>query len=229
MTYTINNKTFKTKAEIKLHYRKIKDKHDVKTFLKRNHTEDYNDLIELFKYHEYYEEKIKDMMDIVVKYNGYGTKAFYIVKLPDDEDIGVFTHCISQIPVSRKTTKKLKSSKEKNLTSAMRYSIQPQINIFRNNNKENICEFCKKKGKMEIDHIKRFQIIQEDFLKINTLEIPSNFDDADETHQASFKDKDELFRTAFYNYHLEKASLRYLCKKCNLSRGKKDDPVIKNL
>ena len=64
-----------------------------------------------------------------------------------------------------------------------------------------------------------FKDLTTDFLRDKTY-IPSTFDDNFD-NTAIFKEEDEIFSNSWYEYHLKNATLRPLCKKCNLSRSKK--------
>ena len=80
------------------------------------------------------------------------------------------------------------------------------------------CELCDKTKDIHIDHVILFKELTDNFLK-NKEHIPTDFDD-NNYNGAMFKDKDRGFAEEWYNYHLENAQLRPLCKCCNLTRIK---------
>ena len=120
------------------------------------------------------------------------------------EDIS-YRCCINQRPISY------------NLFSAMRNCIEPQINHFRKISDKKCC-FCGDTKDIQIDHEKLFKDLSTDFLK-NKKNIPSTFDDNFD-NTPIFKKEDSIFSNSWYEYHQENATLRPLCKKCNLSRPK---------
>lgn len=168
----------------------------------------YNKLCELFKNHPEYPYKIRDMVDLCIKKNKLNFKAFELNIIREDgsiEDIS-YRSCIVKRPL------------DYNLKQAMRYSISPQILEFKN--KSNlICSFCNSTENLEIDHIKLFKELYDDFIKQNT-NIPTIFDD-NTYNGAMFKKEDVEFEEKWRNYHKDNATLRVLCKKCNCSRNKK--------
>ena len=65
-----------------------------------------------------------------------------------------------------------------------------------------------------------FKYLVRDFLALtDKMDIPNDFDD-DTDHIAIFKKKDIEFHNKWFTYHLNNATLRPLCTKCNLSRSK---------
>lgn len=178
--------------------------------LVKERPKDYEDLMELFKKHPEYPDKIKDVVDIMVVKNKRNSRynAFELVKQNGSiEDIS-YICCI----YPRK--------ENQDLLNAMRNSVQPQINDFRKNAKKE-CELCKKNNtEIHIDHVYMFKYLVNDFLAlIDKIEVPNSFDDhIDNT--AIFKKKDIDFNNKWFTYHLNNAILRPLCAKCNLSRSK---------
>ena len=109
-----------------------------------------------------------------------------------------------------------KFSSNSNLLRALRYTIEPQMREFRNNN-ELICDFCKSTNNIQIDHIVFFKDLVKFFLS-NKRNIPITFDD-NEYNGCKFKVEDKKFSDEWYNYHKKYAKLRCLCSKCNLQRS----------
>lgn len=178
------------------------------------HTEricDYNELIKLFQNHPESPHKLRDLKDICIVPNKRTPKYFEFNLIRVDgtiEDISYIV-CIS------------KPNKNKDLNEALRYCVQPQIDLFRNNNIMK-CMFCSKTNKTEeihIDHIIMFKDLTNNFLK-NKKNIPTDFD-SNYYNGAMFRDIDNDFAEEWFKYHLENAQLRPLCKSCNLARSKK--------
>lgn len=176
--------------------------------LKTTNTSAYNKFCELFKNHPEYPEKLNNMVDICIKKNKMNSQYLELNIIREDgsiEDIS-YRSCISKRP------------SDYNLKRAMRYSIEPQILEFKNNNPL-ICSFCNSTDDIQIDHIKHFQSLYDEFLKHNT-NIPTLFDD-NIYNTAMFKKEDFDFEEKWRKFHKDNASLRPLCKKCNLCRKKK--------
>lgn len=217
--YIINNKTYTTKAQILKYFKNIKDKYPVNTLLKETNEEDYNDVIGLFKYHSAFDKKTKDMKDIIIKQDYYKNKAYFILK--NDNTTEDISYIHAKDCVGKETSEQKAMTIKKNLNSAFRFSVQPQIKDFRKKTNQNCCQFCESVSNLEVDHILEFKTIVEMFKSKNKLKLPTSFNDNKKTNQAIFKEEDKNLSDDFYNFHLEKATLRLLCKKCNLGRTKK--------
>lgn len=176
--------------------------------LKTTNITAYNKFCELFKNHPEYPEKVNNMIDICIKKNKMNSKYFELNIIREDgsiEDIS-YRSCISKRP------------SDYNLKRAMRYSIEPQILEFKNNNKL-ICSFCNSTDDIQIDHIKLFKTLYDEFIEQN-INIPKSFDD-NIYNTAMFQKQDFEFEEKWRKFHKDNAYLRPLCKKCNLCRGKK--------
>lgn len=179
--------------------------------LVKERPKDYEELMELFKKHPNYPNKIKDVVDIIVVKNKKDSRyyEFNLVKQKGLIDDISYRVCINP------------RKKNYELLSAMRNSVQPQIDNFRNICPLK-CEICKKiNTQIQIDHVYMFKFLVKDFLAlIDKFEVPNSFDDhIDNT--IIFKKEDIDFNNKWFNYHLNNATLRPLCTKCNLSRKKK--------
>ena len=189
------------------HYQQILNKGVCKSLLLERE-EDYKELVELFQNHPEYPHKLRDLKDICIVRNKRNSKYYEFNLMRDDgttEDIS-YRACINERNIN------------KNLYDAMRDCIDPQIQSFRKNNIMR-CEFCDTTEEIHIDHIIMFKELTDNFLK-NKNHIPTVFDD-NNYNGAMFKDIDKEFSKEWYNYHLENAQLRPLCKCCNLTRKKK--------
>lgn len=109
------------------------------------------------------------------------------------------------------------------LNSALRHSITNQIIDFKNNNFTTKCSMCNHyTNSIHIDHVLQFKDIVENFKMLNNIDISDiTFDTDLKTNQCIFKEKDSVFRNNFVKYHLEHATLRIVCARCNLTRNKK--------
>ena len=101
------------------------------------------------------------------------------------------------------------------LKEACRTSIKEQTaSCWHSNNKCYSCGKNKITG-FEVDHVNEFIKIVNDFMEINTIKIPDNFESDAITSQYMFKKEDDNFKQSFQNYHRENAILRLLCKECH--------------
>lgn len=99
-----------------------------------------------------------------------------------------------------------------NLIDKLRKAIAPQIEDYRHNNKPpHICPMCHNfMDHPEVDHIKTFKDLYVEFLNSKSLSI--------ETMKYNEMTADLL--NEWCEYHEHNATLRYLCRKCNVSRNK---------
>lgn len=178
--------------------------------LKTERIQDFNDFMELFNNHPEKETKLKNVVDLTIVKNKRNSKYYEINVIREDgstEDIS-YNCCINQRP------------KNHNLNMALRYTIEPQIEEFKFNNNNNVfCSFCGDTNNIQVDHITTFKDLTNDFLN-NRNDIPVKFDDSP-YNSAMFSSNDKKIEEEWYKYHKEHAILRYLCRKCNISRNKK--------
>lgn len=113
------------------------------------------------------------------------------------------------------------------LEVAMRYTIDSQIQDFRNNNPE-ICANCKQKTICAVDHKEpTFNQIKNSFLATVQC-LPSEFDKDITTHQQKFKECDADFEEKWKIYHKTEANLQYLCSKCHKEKTKNDIRMMRS-
>jgi len=174
--------------------------------LKTERNEDFNDFMELFKYHPESETKLLNVIDLCIVSNKRNKKYFEInlIKSTGEYEDVSYRCCINQ------------RNNNFNLNQALRYAIDPQIQEFRSKN-INKCEKCGSTNNIHIDHIVMFKNLVDDFLKTTSKPIPSEFDD-NEYNGAKFKTSDKEIENEWFIYHKKNAKLRCLCSKCNLSR-----------
>lgn len=198
----------------KTNYFKIRLNKGLCKSLKKERSEDFNDFMELFKYHPESEIKLLDVIDLCIVYNKRNSKCFEINLIKSNGEIQDISYrcCISQ------------RRNNFNLNQALRYAIEPQIQEFRYNN-EMKCNFCHSIDNIHIDHIIMFKDLVNEYLKTILKPIPNEFDD-NEFNGSKFKIKDRQFERDWFIYHQNNAKLRCLCSKCNLSRKKTNDIFI---
>jgi hypothetical protein len=204
---------FKTKKAMKDYYCKIIHEIGLCDSIKTEYPQYYNEFIELFERHPNSKKRLEGITDIQIKKNiQYHNFELYIVT-----DISCI--CISYLLcISQKYTKNF------GLKAAMRESIQSQITEFKTNTIL-ICEICGSSENPQADHIKHFDELYNEFLSLNTLEVPTRFNDT-LANLKVFKEEDFLFCKSWQDYHKQNATLRILCRTCNLSRPKYISPKI---
>jgi len=163
------------------------------------------------------------LYDLIKKHPSYGTWKFQI---PYSFKI-IFKKCInlyvSFININNKNTKYRivswvscckKISKVDPLTSAMRQSINKQINNYKRNHVNKQCIMCYSVNNIEVDHIIKFADLKNDFIN-KTPKIPNIFDYHPKRGYYLFKKSDYDFKKHWQKYHLKNACYQYLCSTCN--------------
>lgn len=200
----------KTKKEVKEKIQSILFELPINTSLKNNYNNEYNLLLELFKYHPVADEKLKKINDIVIQSNKlYNTKGFVIVNDDKTETTISYNECITPT----------KNRDRNNLLQALRYAINKDVIKFKDVAKLE-CEICLSINNLEVDHVFEFKNIANIFLS-NRTDIPITFDKSIAI-QRCFKLVDKEFENEWYNYHKDNARYRILCRKCNCARNKKE-------
>lgn len=212
---TIRDKSFKTQGELEKYVRGVINNIGQCDSIKERNIETYNFLCCLFMRHPACTEKMNNMIDICVKLNKYknGYELYIIRGNGECEDISW-----------RKSVSGKGETSLSKLKIAMRVSVDPQIHKYRFACEARFtCAECSNcDGPFEVDHIKHFEQLVEEFLNTHKyLSIPTEFEDTtDGTNRKQFKSCDKDVETMWYNYHEKHATLRILCKKCNASRPK---------
>lgn len=203
---------YKTQKQLKDYFRETIDKIGKCNSVKTEHPYEFINFCEVFTRHPDYPDKFINFIDIKIDYNPHykNDMVVYIIKNNGDIDnVSVMKSCISGKP-------------KDNLKIAMRVSIQHQIDEFKNNQSKYICELCNGTNRIEIDHHSKempFAKLYIDFMKINTLPIPTSFNDTNR-YMACFKEENSSFEKKWVFYHKNNAILRMLCRNCNGSQPK---------
>jgi hypothetical protein len=178
-------------------------------------TTEFQHLNNILKRHPEYHMKTSNMKDykVITNYINRNALAVMIINNDDTEtDISWHT-AINGKP----------NTVESELKSAMRYSIEYQIQMFRNSQTQCVCNYCNISNVlMHVDHVEQFQSLYDTFIKSVELKTPNSFlDSKDGTHRRQFTPDDNEFETKWQNFHLNNATLQILCARCNLTRKKK--------
>ena len=199
----------KTQEQLKQCVREEIDRIGTCSSIKQFHPQKWDDFMYLFKRHNDYPEKFNGLTDIEIRYNRRYKKQLETIIIKnngEEDDVSVLRNCI---------TGKSKDS----LTIAMRNSIYPQIEEFKNNSIME-CVICYDTQEIHIDHYEpQFIDLKTEFLNNWKGLLPNTFKQ-NESHSKIFNTIDNKFERSWIEFHRTKAVLRVLCKKCNLSRKK---------
>jgi hypothetical protein len=167
----------------------------------------YNELLELFKSHPDYPEKIEGLMDLKIVRNKIQTRYFEINMIKDDEIIeDISWRCCLE-------------GKKNELTVAYRSAVVDQIINFRDTHAQ-ICELCDiDTGLFHVDHTYHFYKLVRDFEESNNIIKPTKFDTMVD-NRSCFSRVDRSYEELWQNYHRDNATLRILCDNCNLRRSR---------
>jgi len=163
---------------------------------------------DILKHHPNYERKIGvGLKHFVISQDIYYHKCIVIHRTDDTfETFSWVICCKNSTPEQRY---------HYNLKDAMREAVNEQINEFRHQAILK-CEFCNSTTNLEVDHIYLFSEMSKEFLKKN--EAPTTFGKCPVTLRSTIEGD---FRTKWEVYHKKHATLRILCKPCNIGRNKK--------
>jgi hypothetical protein len=215
--YIFNGQHFKSKKEVDDYIRKVKKEllEKERILIIRPEHERYNFLFEIINVHNEKDLKI-----------GSGIEYFYFVNDKYGNDQLRIMHTDgTDIECSCSYSKiTMKDKQQQKLNSALRHSINDQIQEFKEN-KELKCATCGDTDKCEVDHIIPFHILRDNFIKtFDPLRIPTEFND-DTTGKAIFKEKDLQFENEWQQYHRQNATYQILCKTCNRIKSGKCETI----
>ena len=180
------------------------------------HPDKYIELLEVLKRHPEYLSKTENIKSLKIRRDKLNRSGLQLLIMNIDS---------SETDISWKTAITGKHTKfEHELRGAFRTSVDAQIKRFKANSKQK-CGLCDRiYGEFHADHIVHFEALVQDFLEIcakNEKKIPTILDSmTDGTFRRCFSTKDNSFKDEWYLYHENHASLRILCKTCNLTRPK---------
>ena len=214
--YLINGLTFSYKTKINNHTRQLINEIGIGGRIYPN-DEHFNYFNDLLKYHEGYIDKIgcglKFLFITNSKYNSFQLN----IHRTDGTNIDIAYIFGSKFSCENKD--------KHNLGSAMRYAIKDFTIGYKNNRDYNntlICDKCNidnlERSLYQTDHIYPFCEIKKEFLKNNTLPIPTEFDDIG--CNKAFELKDIEFKTSWVNFHNSyNDNYQLLCQTCNGKKG----------
>lgn len=215
------DKIFNTKKSFEKYIRNIiYNEIGVCDDIKNIYPEKYEILLNLLKRHPNYSYKTRKMNNlkfIIDPLNKRGLKLI-VVRNNDEESISWTT----AIRGKNKSSKIL-------FCESLRVAIEGQIKEFKKN-KLKFCEICGCGGEIHVDHIKHFSELVCNFLiqmkkehqKIHKYFIKTK----DGTDRVCLKNK--KFEKKWIDFHKKNATLRILCRNCNLKR-KNSKITLKNI
>ena len=194
MRYEIGNLKFHTQEEANEYFQ---------NFLKDHETEDIDDdCVALVQRHPAYNDG--DKIEIRPNETFPQWKNFVIVKPTGETKHLSIKTCLR----GRRTASDIKQ--------IFRWIIKPQINEFREAsaaNQPDTCPSCQKfVESFEVDHIKPFKLILNEFLDLNHV----NINEVKTKQQKGMADlADEELKNKWIQFHRENAHYQLICPKCN--------------
>lgn len=186
----------------------------VHTIIYPKHSDDFNTMNEIMSQHVNYSE-----------WKNTEPEYFQITRSSKKKALQVFVkfkglkrpRIVSWVDCTDKNHKN--SSKTDKLSQAMRYSIAPQTQRYRDFTMgERKCVKCESRAifELEVDHFpKKFVEIKNEFLKSHPESLVTEFGWNPVNGRYYFLAKDSHFEKAFQVYHQNEASYRFLCRRCN--------------
>lgn len=210
MKLTIGYREYKTKKEAEGYYRALIKQIGTCNDILMINPDAHHDFMELIKRHPDGDKKIHDTVNFKIQKDYFNQAAYclLLIRSNGEEDVISWKCCISGKP----------STPHADLMKAMRYAISDQIIHFRNQLESWCCEECNIETQdSHIDHVIHFQQLVHDFHQITDQKIPTSFDKS-QLYSRVFRKEDSEYEKEWKKYHKENATLRLLCRTCNLTR-----------
>lgn len=207
---------FKTKKETETYVRKMLNDVGCTLSVKQSSEYTFRVLEELCRRHPDYESKMRNFEDFIIKPNAMNHKS---KELNIRKTTGVVIDISWKLCITGKPR-----TQESHFNEALRFAIQTQIYSFREKHQHvQNCSICEKyfENDSQIDHIVQFQELVLNFMKLHPeIKLPSNYSEENETNKCCFQVRDTWIGDLFSEYHEANATLRKVCRSCNLTRPK---------
>lgn len=218
------DKEYKTQGEFEQYVKKIiYEDIGICYDIKNIYPDEYSLLIKILERHPCYEIKSSNICNLKIQENQY-KNGYEIIIIKKD---GSLVDISWKVAITGKH-----KSKKGELMSAMRVSVEDQIEDFRRNCDIYCCELCGNNERLDVDHNDEkksaFDELAYNFVNDNNdIKIPDNFGELnDGTNRRGFLEKNNVFKDKWVEYHRQYAILRMLCHKCNISRPKTKRKLI---
>ncbi len=214
---TIGNRAFKSQESCKVYTRQLLKRIGETHSIKRTHPEYYEYFYLLCKRHPN-QAKMSKCVDFQIYKNLINKNSFGVNIVNDDNTI---TEISMRICITME-----KTSNIANFNAALRQCISHQILAYKNNADLSYCSICNcslHDKNIHIDHVVKFRDLVRDFMEINqeTIgQIPDTYSKTAFTFLTIFKNEDKWIGDLFEEYHLNNATLRVACDRCNYEREK---------
>lgn len=203
-------RTFASKKALEDHVRTILREVDVTESIKAKNPAQYNFLLELFRRHPGYPDKIVGMTDLAIQPNRI---------TPQDLEVNL----VKEGKLEAISWRQCVNAKGKDhYKIALRSAITEQIQRYKSAHPAT-CEMCSTSSRevdYHVDHINHFEEILNAFhesLESKGLHKPTEFINRTDNRKG-FRAEDSVFEDAWKQFHEETARLRILCAPCNLRR-----------
>jgi hypothetical protein len=189
----------------------------------------FNEIRNTHKHFEFFNNLIKNHPDYETK-KGPGINYFYItpnrmnrkykelrIKRLDNSDIDISWRYCCEFKIR---------TNYYYLTQAMRTVIRDDIIVYKQQQQRKhglFCNYCQNRNESyenyHVDHDNpSFQELKDNFLRINTHNIPNLFADYKKFNLTTFRKEDKQFENAWITYHNQNCNLQILCRNCNLTK-----------
>lgn len=211
----IGDKHFPTKKSLEEYTRKMIETIGLCPSVRTTDLHAYHFLVDLFRRHPKYPEKVYDMCDLSIVQNKLNPHCFElnILKSNGEVDDISWKNCVS-------------GSGRDAFTSALRVAIDDQIKSFRSTCAIQ-CVLCNTVDAdvFHVDHENHFEEIVYEFLHTTQRNKPTLFQNTDD-HRKAFTSNDKDYENEWKSFHKNRARLRLLCRSCNLKRPKWKQVVV---
>ena len=218
----------KYEIKIKTKSKSREERQEIRKFISKNLL-NYGKIDESNKYFNYlldvlleHPNRKAEKMDVKYFYGDGNVMSFYSIKnkklinFSYKKCLGLFTE-----------------TDNSKLTDAMRETIRDEIQDFFYENGFKTCNICQSvNSRYEIDHVKPFYIIKDNFFKSieGIIKKPVNFCRKSITYAKNinfttfaFNDEDKEFKELWKEYHYKQSTLQFLCVNCHDNKTKKDN------
>mgnify|MGYP003705809021 CR=1 FL=1 len=130
-------------------------------------------------------------------------------------------NCNKWLTISWRNGTATKRKEQCPLQSAFRQAIRRQIQLWKRNTTNTQCSICDSTKNIQVDHKEpSFIQLTTQFVEIpiNTQNIPTTF--LYHKYGKKFTKEDIAFKRRWQKYHTQNATYQFLCKSCNVKKGK---------
>ena len=183
---------------------------DINKSFKENYPEHFSFMKELFKQHEKADEKMEGLIDIEIHKNKkFNSVGFVIIKEGKEPTTISYKECITHT----------KNKQEYDFTIALRVAITEDTENYYNSAIKK-CVFCGSNKFLEVDHIKQFKFLKQQFIEDNNINICDYTFKKARCNRPCFSEENRQIESEWRDFHNSFSdNLRILCRSCNGDRN----------